>query len=69
MSIVFIAMLTVAAATLEAVFAIYLGCIAYGVFWGCADCDDISERLRVALSDVRRPSNVDDVAATSSVGG
>jgi hypothetical protein len=50
---VLIAMLT-AAATLEAVFAICLGCIAYSAIWGCADCDDISERLRQALVEARQ---------------
>jgi hypothetical protein len=41
------------AATLEAVFAICLGCIAYSAIWGCADCDDISDRLRRALVEAR----------------
>jgi hypothetical protein len=40
----------IAAATLEAAWAICLGCIVYRFVWGCDDCDDISERLRVALS-------------------
>jgi hypothetical protein len=48
-SYVLIAMLIVAA-TLEAVWAICLGCIVHRFVWGCDDCDDISERLRVALS-------------------
>lgn len=48
-----VALLTIAA-TLEAVFAICLGCIAYSAIWGCADCDDISDRLRVALVEARR---------------
>jgi len=52
-----IAMLTVAA-TLEAVFAICLGCIAYSAIWGCADCNDISARLRQALVEARQ--EVDD---------
>lgn len=39
------------AATLESAFAICLGCIAYRFFWECDDCNDISERLRVAMSD------------------
>lgn len=42
------------AATLEAAFAICLGCIAYSAIWGCADCDDISERLRQALIEARQ---------------
>jgi hypothetical protein len=42
------------AATLEAAFAVCLGCIAYSAIWGCADCDDISERLRQALIEARQ---------------
>jgi hypothetical protein len=45
---VLIAFLTVAA-TLESVFAVCLGCIAYRFVWECDDCNDISERLRVAM--------------------
>ena len=45
---VLIALLAVAA-TLESAFGVCLGCIAYRFFWGCADCDDISQRLAVAL--------------------
>ena len=41
------------AATLEAGFAICLGCIAYSAIWGCADCNDISDRLRRALVEAR----------------
>lgn len=48
-----IAMLAVAA-TLEAAFAMCLGCIAYSAIWGCADCNDISARLRQALVEARR---------------
>ena len=51
-AVVLIAMLAVAA-TLEAVFAVCLGCIAYSAIWGCADCDDISDRLRQALIEAR----------------
>lgn len=40
----------VVAASLEAVAAICLGCIAYAAIWGCDDCDDISERMRHATS-------------------
>jgi Domain of unknown function (DUF4395) len=43
--------LLVIAATLESVFAVCLGCIAYRFFRECEDCDDISERLRVAMSN------------------
>jgi cytochrome c biogenesis protein CcdA len=45
------------AATLESVFAICLGCIAYSAIWGCADCDDISHRLRQALAEARQPAD------------
>lgn len=51
-AVALIAMLAVAA-TLEAAFAICLGCIAYSAIWGCADCDDISDRLRRALVEAR----------------
>ena len=50
---VLVAMLTVAA-TLEAAFAVCLGCIAYSAIWGCADCNDISARLRTALVEARQ---------------
>ena len=40
----------VVAATLESVFAICLGCIAYRFLWECEDCNDISERLRQAVA-------------------
>lgn len=39
----------VVAATLESVFAVCLGCIAYRFIWECEDCNDISERLRLAV--------------------
>ncbi len=62
---VLIAMLAVAA-TLEAAFAICLGCIVYSAIWGCADCNDISARLRQALVEARQ--EVDDVdGATADV--
>jgi hypothetical protein len=51
-AVVLIAMLAVAA-TLEAAFAVCLGCIAYSAIWGCADCDDISDRLRRAIAEAR----------------
>ena len=44
-----IALLTIAA-TLESVFALCLGCIAYRFLWECDDCADISERLRLATA-------------------
>ena len=43
--------LLVVAATLESVFAICLGCIVFRLVWECEDCNDISERLRVALAN------------------
>ena len=42
--------LLVVAAALEAVFAVCLGCIVYRFLWECDDCNDISDRLRVALA-------------------
>lgn len=60
-AIVLIGLLAVAA-TLESVFAICLGCIAYSAIWGCADCDDISDRLRRALVEAR-----EEVLATPAV--
>lgn len=62
-SYVLVAMLAVAA-SLEAGFALCLGCLAYNAIWGCADCDNISERLRLARREVRLPVAADDVAAT-----
>jgi hypothetical protein len=32
----------VAAATLESIFAVCLGCIVYNAIWGCAECADVS---------------------------
>ena len=40
------------AATLESVFAICLGCVVFNALWGCADCANVSERLRASLADV-----------------
>ncbi len=48
-SVALIGMLLVAA-TLESVFAVCLGCIAYRFLWECDDCNDISERLRESLA-------------------
>ncbi len=66
-AVVLIAMLAVAA-TLEAAFAICLGCIAYSAVWGCADCDDISDRLRRALVEAREevPAGTDIAAFTAA---
>ena len=44
----------VVAATLESVFAVCLGCITYSAIWGCAECDDISDRLRTAVAESRQ---------------
>jgi len=41
----------VVAATAEAAFALCAGCVVYNAIWGCADCDDIGERMRSALAD------------------
>lgn len=38
----------VVAATLEAAFAVCLGCIVYTQLFGCVDCDDIRTRLEPA---------------------
>ena len=46
----------VVAASLEAVLAVCLGCIAYSAIWGCADCDDIGDRLRAAVERAQRES-------------
>jgi hypothetical protein len=54
-ALMLVAMLAVAA-TLEAAFALCLGCIAYSAIWGCADCDDISDRLRQAIAEAREPA-------------
>ena len=48
----------VGAAALESVFALCLGCIAYSAIWGCADCDDIGDRLRQALEASQREADV-----------
>lgn len=45
-----------AAATLEAAFALCLGCIAHNAIWGCAGCDDIADRLRTAIIESQRPA-------------
>ncbi len=64
-AIVLIAMLAVAA-TLEAAFAVCLGCIAYSAIWGCADCDDISERLRQALVEAREEAPAVEAATSAT---
>ena len=42
--------LLVVAASLEALFAVCLGCIVYRFVRECDECDDISDRLRAAVS-------------------
>ena len=66
-ALVLIGLLAVAA-TLEAACAICLGCIAYSAIWGCADCDDISDRLRRALVEAREevPTATDVTTLTPS---
>ena len=53
------------AASLEAFAAVCLGCIAYAAIWGCADCDDLSERLQQAMTRARQPIEPDVPVATS----
>jgi hypothetical protein len=65
-ALVLIGLLAVAA-TLEAVFALCLGCIAYSAIWGCADCDDISDRLRRALAESREQVAAADAVAITSL--
>ncbi len=48
----------VVAAGLEAVAAVCLGCIAHSAIWGCADCEDLTERLQQAV--VRARLGVDE---------
>jgi hypothetical protein len=64
-AVALIAMLAVAA-TLEAAFAICLGCIAYSAIWGCADCNDISDRLRRAVAEAREESGVTESGVAAS---
>jgi len=60
----------VIAASLESVFALCLGCIAYSAIWGCADCEDIGDRLRQALAESQREVDTasDPSPAVSSAG-
>ncbi|MEP1125083.1 MAG: DUF4395 domain-containing protein [Ilumatobacter sp.] len=57
----------VVAASLEAVLAICLGCIAYSAIWGCDDCDDISERLSQAVLRARVAVPADPVTTGDRV--
>ena len=65
-AVVLIVMLAFAA-TLEAAFAICLGCIAYSAIWGCADCDDISDRLRQALIEAREEAPAIDAGLSDTI--
>ncbi|WP_158412423.1 DUF4395 domain-containing protein [Ilumatobacter nonamiensis] len=56
----------VIAASLEAFASICLGCIAYSAIWGCADCDDISDRLQQAVVRARRPVDAAEASATTN---
>ena len=67
-AVVLIGLLTVAA-TLEAAFAICLGCIAHSAIWGCADCNDISDRLRQALVEARQEAEVGAPPVTPAEAG
>lgn len=42
--------LLVVAATLESAWGLCLGCVVFRFLWECDDCDDISERLRLAMA-------------------
>ncbi len=57
----------VVAATLESVFAVCLGCIVHNALWGCADCDDISERLRQAVIRSQQEVDVPPVSSSPAV--
>ena len=65
-AVVLIALLVVAA-TLEAAFAVCLGCIAYSAIWGCAECDDISDRLRQALVEAREEAPIVHTPAPAEI--
>lgn len=49
-SVVLLFMLIVAA-SLEAVFALCLGCRVYQAIWGCDECADLSDRLRALATN------------------
>ena len=53
LSVVLISLLLVAA-SLESILAVCLGCIAYSAIWGCVGCNDIGERLRMAVLEAQR---------------
>jgi hypothetical protein len=48
----------VAAATLESIFAVCLGCIVYNAIWGCAECADIGVATLPNESSVPEDSGV-----------
>jgi hypothetical protein len=54
------------AASLEAFLAVCLGCIAYRFLWECDDCNDISERLRLALQAQQVAQEQSQVAARAT---
>lgn len=58
----------VAAASLEAGLAVCLGCIVYRALFDCADCNDISDRLRQALQaqEVAQPAPATSGAPATS---
>lgn len=64
--VVLIAVLLVAA-SLEAFLAVCLGCIAYRFLWECDDCNDISERLRLAIQAQQARDEQPTPAAPSAV--
>lgn len=64
-ALVLVAALAVAA-SLEAFFAVCLGCIGYSALWGCADCDDISQRLALAVTRAREEVPAADPSLTST---
>lgn len=47
----------IVAATLESALAVCLGCIVYRFLWECEDCNDISERLRLAMASSAPATN------------
>ena len=54
------------AASLEAFLAICLGCIAYSALWGCDDCDDLAQRLTLAVARAREEVPAHDADFTST---
>jgi hypothetical protein len=48
----------VAAATLESMFAVCLGCIVYNAIWGCAECADLTVATSSNESSAQEDSGV-----------